>query len=45
MKIFNLPKECKIDKNIPKEILSKNAEADEKLKRKYNIQIISSTYS
>ena len=33
MKIFNLPKECKIDKNIPKEIIYKNAEADEKLKR------------
>ena len=33
MEIFNLPKECKIDKNIPKEIIYKNAEADEKLKR------------
>ena len=33
MKIFNLPKEYKIDKNIPKEIIYKNAEADEKLKR------------
>ena len=32
MEIFNLPKECKIDKNIPKEIIYKNAEADEKLK-------------
>ena len=33
MEIFNLPKECKIDKNIPKEIIYKNAEADEKLKK------------
>ena len=33
MEISNLPKECKIDKNIPKEIIYKNAEADEKLKR------------
>ena len=33
MEIFNLQKECKIDKNIPKEIIYKNAEADEKLKR------------
>ena len=33
MEIFNLLKECKIDKNIPKEIIYKNAEADEKLKR------------
>ena len=28
-----MPKECKIDKNIPKEIIYKNAEADEKFKR------------
>ena len=33
MEIFNLPKECKIDKNISKEVIYKNAEADEKLKR------------
>ena len=33
MEIFNLPNECKIDKNIPKEVIYKNAEADEKLKR------------
>ena len=33
MEIFNLLKECKIDKNISKEIIYKNAEADEKLKR------------
>ena len=33
MEIFNLPKECEIDKNIPKEIIYKNAEANEKLKR------------
>ena len=33
MEIFNLPIECKIDKNIPKELIYKNAEADEKLKR------------
>ena len=33
MEIFNLPIECKIDKNIPKEIIYKNAEANEKLKR------------
>ena len=33
MEIFNLPREFKIDKNIPKEIIYKNAEADEKLKR------------
>ena len=33
MEIFSLPKEFKIDKNIPKEIIYKNAEADEKLKR------------
>ncbi len=33
MEIFNLPKECKIDKNISKELIYKNAEADEKLKR------------
>ena len=33
MEIFNLPNRCKIDKNIPKEIIYKNAEADEKLKR------------
>lgn len=33
MRIFNLPKTCRIDKNIPKEIIYKNAEADEKFKR------------
>ncbi|WP_335995422.1 DUF4391 domain-containing protein [Fusobacterium polymorphum] len=33
MKIFNLPNECKIDKNIPKEVIYKNAEANDKLKR------------
>ena len=33
MEIFNLPTECKIDKNIPKEVIYKNAEANEKLKR------------
>lgn len=33
MEIFNLPIECKIDKNIPKEVMYKNAEANEKLKR------------
>ena len=33
MEIFNLPNECKIDKNIPKEVIYKNAEANEKLKR------------
>ena len=33
MEIFNLPIECKIDKNIPKEVIYKNAEANEKLKR------------
>lgn len=31
--IFNLPNKCKVDKNIPKEIIYKNAEADEKFKR------------
>ena len=33
MEIFNLPIECKIDKNIPKEVIYKNAEANDKLKR------------
>ena len=33
MEIFNLPNECKIDKNVPKEVIYKNAEANEKLKR------------
>ena len=33
MEIFNLPNECKIDKNISKEMIYKNAEANEKLKR------------
>ena len=33
MEIFNLPIECKTDKNIPKEVIYKNAEANEKLKR------------
>lgn len=31
--IFNLPKECRVDKNIPKESIYRNAEADEKFKR------------
>lgn len=33
MEIFNLPNECKINKNIPKEVIYKNAEANDKLKR------------
>ena len=33
MEVFNLPNRCKIDKNIPKEMIYKNAEANEKLKR------------
>lgn len=33
MTIFNLPKSCEINKNIPKETIYKNAEADEKFKR------------
>ena len=33
MEVFNLSNECKIDKNIPKEVIYKNAEANEKLKR------------
>ena len=33
MELFNLPISSKIDKNIPKEIIYKNAEADEKFKR------------
>ena len=33
MEVFNLPNRCKIDKNISKEVIYKNAEADEKLKR------------
>ena len=33
MEIFNLPIECKIDKNIPKEVIYKNAEANDKLKK------------
>ena len=33
MAIFNLPKGCKVDKNLPKEIIYKNADADEKFKR------------
>ena len=33
MEIFNLPIECKTDKNIPKEVIYKNAEANDKLKR------------
>lgn len=31
--IFKLPDKCKVDKNIPKEIIYKNADADEKFKR------------
>lgn len=30
---FNLPNKCKVDKNLPKEIIYKNADADEKFKR------------
>ena len=33
MEIFNLPIERKTDKNIPKEVIYKNAEANDKLKR------------
>ena len=33
MEFFNLPVKSKVDKNIPKEIIYKNAEADEKFKR------------
>ncbi|PHI09681.1 DUF4391 domain-containing protein [Fusobacterium polymorphum] len=33
MEIFSLPREFKIDKNIPKEVIYKNAEANDKLKR------------
>lgn len=33
MEFFNLPKGCKVDKNLPKEIIYRNAEADEKFKR------------
>lgn len=33
MELFNLPSSCKVDKNIPKEIIYKNADADEKFKR------------
>ena len=33
MEVFNLSNECKIDKNIPKEVIYKNAEANDKLKR------------
>ncbi|WP_338990624.1 DUF4391 domain-containing protein [Fusobacterium animalis] len=33
MEIFNLPNECKINKNIPKEVIYKNAEANDKLKK------------
>lgn len=33
MEIFNLPIECKTDKNIPKEVIYKNAEVNDKLKR------------
>lgn len=33
MEIFNLPIECKIDKNMPKEVIYNNAEANDKLKR------------
>ena len=46
MEIFNLPNECKIDKNIPKEVIYKNAEADEKLKRVFidNVEKIKFMY-
>ena len=40
MEIFNLPIECKIDKNIPKEVIYKNAEANEKLKRIFIIRFM-----
>ena len=30
---FNLPNKCKVNKNLPKEIIYKNADADEKFKR------------
>ena len=30
---FNLPNKCKVDKNLPKEIIYKNADANEKFKR------------
>ncbi len=33
MEFFGLPLKCKIDKNISKEIIYRNADADEKLKR------------
>lgn len=33
MEVFNLLNRCKIDKNIFKEIIYKNVEVDEKLKR------------
>mgnify|MGYP001658769748 CR=1 FL=1 len=33
MEFFNLPISSKVDKNIPKEIIYKNAEANEKFKR------------
>lgn len=46
MEIFNLPNECKIDKNIPKEMIYKNAEANEKLKRVFidNVEKIKFMY-
>lgn len=44
---FNLPDKCKIDKNLPKEIIYKNAEADEKFKRIFinNVEKIRYEYS
>lgn len=33
MELFNLPSSCKVDKNISKEIIYKNADADDKFKR------------
>jgi len=46
MEIFNLPIECKIDKNIPKEVIYKNAEANDKLKRVFidNVEKIRFVY-
>lgn len=47
MKIFNFPKEWKVDKNVPKEIIYKVADADDKLKRIFveNVERIRFEYS
>ena len=47
MYIFNFPKEWKIDKNVPKEIIYKVADADEKLKKIFieNVERIRLIYS